>query len=652
MGTRRYPGALPFNSEQEKIFYGRDKDIEKLLTLIQVEKQVLLYSKSGLGKTSLLEAGVIPKLPENFVPISVRFYAYSQEGFSPVERIIEALKRVVEGFEEQPKNVLENLIENHQRHKTLWYYFKRLQLAEEASNNDKQGKVYVLFFDQFEELFTYPEEQIEEFKTQYYELTRLNVPDNIARLISLKRRKQKEIFNRKTISSLHKKNEVKTIFAIRSDRLSLLNNLSDKITDIQITFYEINPLDARQARDAIVKPALDPDIAFETRPFEFDKKAVDKIINELTEDSTHNLETTQLQIVCQRLEDIALQKQTEAATNKTVQIKIKDLPEFKNIFLNFYNYSISKIPVEQRDAAKRLIEDELIRNRQRLSLDENICKDYVKEETLKILVNTHLLRAEQNTFQRFSYELSHDTLVEPILESQKKYKEEQAAIKAEEERKEELRILKEEQERKEAERQRKIKQQRKLIRWSLIFSAIVVVVGVIAVVMGIRAVSSEKEAKLNAKEAEKQTNRAVTALDNLRSAQYEINFKEGKDYMKSADYIKAAEKFKNAYEIKKEDSARILRDSSMRQNALKEKYENIKKEAVSYSEKKEFIKSMEAYNAALETGYNNYEINRARSALKKEALKVYRKDLQDYQEWNDQEMIALTNYRINRMLNL
>ncbi|RLA17701.1 MAG: hypothetical protein DRQ62_14685, partial [Gammaproteobacteria bacterium] len=270
----------------------------------------------------------------------------------------------------------------------------------------------------------------------------------------------------------------------------------------------------------------------------------------------------------------------------------------------------------------------------------------------KILVNTHLLRAEQNTFQRFSYELSHDTLVEPILESQKKYKEEQAAIKAEEERKEELRILKEEQERKEAERQRKIKQQRKLIRWSLIFSAIVVVVGVIAVVMGIRAVSSEKEAKLNAKEAEKQTNRTVTALDNLRSAQYEINFKEGKDYMKSADYIKAAEKFKNAYEIKKEDSARILRDSSMRQNALKEKYENIKKEAVSYSEKKEFIKSMEAYNAALETGYNNYEINRARSALKKEALKVYRKDLQDYQEWNDQEMIALTNYRINRMLNL
>ncbi len=65
MIARRYPGALPFNSKQQNIFYGRDKDIEKLLTLIQVEKQVLLYSKSGLGKTSLLEAGVIPELPEN-----------------------------------------------------------------------------------------------------------------------------------------------------------------------------------------------------------------------------------------------------------------------------------------------------------------------------------------------------------------------------------------------------------------------------------------------------------------------------------------------------------------------------------------------------------------------------------------------------------
>jgi len=82
MGQRRYPGATPFRGDQAKIFYGRDRDIEKMLTLIQVEKKVLLYSKSGLGKTSLLEAGIIPKLPAKFTPISIRFYASSSESVS------------------------------------------------------------------------------------------------------------------------------------------------------------------------------------------------------------------------------------------------------------------------------------------------------------------------------------------------------------------------------------------------------------------------------------------------------------------------------------------------------------------------------------------------------------------------------------------
>ncbi|RLD74895.1 MAG: hypothetical protein DRJ10_16260, partial [Bacteroidetes bacterium] len=105
MIARRYPGALPFNSKQQNIFYGRDKDIEKLLTLIQVEKQVLLYSKSGLGKTSLLEAGVIPRLPENYIALSVRFYAFTKDGLTPVERIIEALRKNVSGFDNSAKNV-------------------------------------------------------------------------------------------------------------------------------------------------------------------------------------------------------------------------------------------------------------------------------------------------------------------------------------------------------------------------------------------------------------------------------------------------------------------------------------------------------------------------------------------------------------------
>jgi len=82
---KRYPGIYSFSQEQKDIFFGRDNDIEKLLILIEVENQVLLYSKSGIGKTSLLNAGVIPKLPKNYEVINVRFYAYNQDNIvSPI----------------------------------------------------------------------------------------------------------------------------------------------------------------------------------------------------------------------------------------------------------------------------------------------------------------------------------------------------------------------------------------------------------------------------------------------------------------------------------------------------------------------------------------------------------------------------------------
>ena len=45
----RYPGIVPFSIYEKNVFYGRDHDIEQLFNLITNNKQVLLYSKSGLA---------------------------------------------------------------------------------------------------------------------------------------------------------------------------------------------------------------------------------------------------------------------------------------------------------------------------------------------------------------------------------------------------------------------------------------------------------------------------------------------------------------------------------------------------------------------------------------------------------------------------
>jgi hypothetical protein len=495
MGQRRYPGATPFTKDQAKIFYGRNNDIRNLLTMVRVEQKVLLYSKSGLGKTSLLEAGVIPKLPKNYVPVSIRFYAKRKDSLSPVEGVLNALENTLGKMDDMPSGALDELETTQKTRKTLWYYFKKLQLSQppepetpEIDDDEEKDeeeitrhlpKTFVLVFDQFEELFSYSKAEIDEFKQQFYELTEQNVPERYAELIAPARRKNREKFNRKVLSEIHRKTNVKTVFAIRSDRLSLLNQLSDKITDIQQIFYEIRPLTNDQAKEAIVNPAKDNSEGFETQPYNFHQDAINKIIHELTKKETgsENIETTQLQIVCHRIEDIAESKRKENPDNGQVEIQVSDLPNFKNIFLDFYEDSIRKLQKESRDKAKRMIEDELIRSKQRISLDENICKEFLTGEELKTLVDTHLLRAERNSFGRFSFELSHDTLVEPILESKNKYEQEKR-LRELEAKKEEERIERE----KEVKRMQEV--QRRKTRWQRTIIGIVSLFLVVSLALG------------------------------------------------------------------------------------------------------------------------------------------------------------------------
>lgn len=545
MGQRRYPGATPFSKEQARIFYGRNNDIQRLLTLVRVERKVLLYGKSGLGKTSLLEAGVIPRLPKNIIPVSIRFYARRNDSLSPVGGVLTALENTLGKLDDMPPCLLDNLETTEKERKTLWYYFKKLQLSQAQPKQDaeeaEEPRTYLLVFDQFEELFSYSKTEIEEFKQQFYELAEQNVPERYAELIAPARRKNREKFNRKALGEIHQKTSVKTVFAIRSDRLSLLNQLSDKITDIQQTFYEIKPLTNEQAKEAVVNPAKDPSEDFETSPYTFQKDAINKIIDELTKKETgsENIETTQLQIVCHRIEEIASQKHNAQSGSSQVEIEKKDLPNFKNIFLDFYEDSIERLKESSRDKAKRMIEDELIRSKQRISLDENICKEFLSAEELKDLVDTHLLRAERNSFGRFSFELSHDTLVEPILESKRIYDEE-----------ERLRKLKEKNRKDRLERDKEMKRmqetQRRKTRWQRTIIGIVSFFLIISLGLGFWGY---RNFCATARESIKTLNKqreATMLLINFKEAQYEEFFEKGETSMKNALYPKAIENFEEA----------------------------------------------------------------------------------------------------------
>ena len=552
---RRYPGVSPFTSEQQNIFFGRDNDIKKLYKLISMRKQVLLYAKSGIGKTSLLNAGVLPKLADNFVIIKIRFFAYNeQNSLSPTDKTLNVLQAAIPS---EPNENLNRLIAQTQYKKTLWYYFKLLQLSGKQK--------FILVFDQFEELFSYPQAEIDRFKSELHELTNIDIPDELKQQIAKDDNADDEF-----VETLYEDLNIKTVFAIRSDRLSLLNLLADKIPDIQETFYELKPLDEEQAKMAIVQPATNKS-DFQTKPFELNRAAIEKIMSTLTKNGKENVESTQLQIVCQRIEDIAQQKYAHTLNNETVTVAENDLPEFKDIFRSFYNDTVNAVTniENERIMVRKFIEDQLIRNRQRISLDEIICTDFITKNILQQLVGQHLLRAERNTTGGFSYELSHDTLIEPIQEA------------AEERR------LREEKEKNEFQRQeelRKLREQRKRQRKIIFIVSIAAIFSIGFAIFGLWQKNI----------AEKEKQKATQMYDQLQEQQYSLFKSEGDKFLNANKFQEAIKQYSNARNIIADKNTAAIDSLINRCNKFalsEEKYYNLFNQG-----KKLFDEARQAFN--------------------------------------------------------
>ena len=564
MLKRRYPGVSPFTERQKNIFYGRDNDIKKLHKLISLRNQVLVYAKSGIGKTSLLNAGVLPKLEQKFNIIKIRFNAYDKQNFvSPTNKVISNIKNKFEETDKQ--TILHTIAQNNDYKKTLWHYLKQYNLLH------KQDIEFILVFDQFEELFSYPNEQIKEFKEQLQQLINDNLPNTVKQFIA-----ENPDIEEQTDILLDDLN-IKTVFAIRSDKLSLINKLTDKLPDIQKTFYELAPLNTEQAKQAMVQPAKDKS-KFETLPFEFAQQALDTTINTLSNNGEQDIETTQLQIICQSIENIAQEKASKTLKSEPVIITKNDLPDFKDIFLNFYENSVvTALDMAIKsgnfhtthkqaiiDKIRIFIETQLIRNEQRISLDKIICFDFVDGEILKTLTDTHLLRAERNSTGGFSYELSHDTLIEPILISKKAREEKEAAeeklrvkneelrIKREKE-KEELRLKNEELRIEKIENEKKRKRQRTII-------AIVTVAAFVSILFGIFGFVNMQKAQKQAKNAKQQTEYAIekeieatNALIDMKTAQINKLITASKNQIMLEQYFAAMPYLTEAKKIQPEN---------------------------------------------------------------------------------------------------
>lgn len=402
----RYPGTRPFQQSDAHLFHGRKQEIKELSHLIIVEKLVILFAKSGIGKTSLLNAGVVPYLrtvAKPYFPIFIRFNDTQQ---TP---------------DQQTRYFLQDYLPDKKKYPTLWETCKYLR-SPDADAAAHETAVPLLIFDQFEELFTlYTPDKIQQFVTQFADLVSSRMPDSVQQQIRNDIQQNPDLSDT-DIAWRETPPNIKIIIAIRSDYLSYLDQLSTPIPAILRNRFQLYPLAADQAQAAIVQPAI-AEGTFESPIFSYSATTLQQLQTALA-NQQNEVESFQLQLICQFIEDEIIAAQKEG---KTITVVEPDLyggeVGLQSILNDFYTNILDGLDTETRPRVQRLVEQELIKNERRISLAQDLITIdlQIPIELLKQLTEMRLLRKEPR-LGSYYYEISHDTLIKPILITYKERK--------------------------------------------------------------------------------------------------------------------------------------------------------------------------------------------------------------------------------------
>ena len=82
-----YPGLRPFRENEQRLFFGRDRQIKEILQRLERSSFAVVIGGSGSGKSSIVNAGVIPSLRKKQLRGRGDFWLTAR--FSPLDRPLE-----------------------------------------------------------------------------------------------------------------------------------------------------------------------------------------------------------------------------------------------------------------------------------------------------------------------------------------------------------------------------------------------------------------------------------------------------------------------------------------------------------------------------------------------------------------------------------
>lgn len=136
-----YRGLEPYRYCDRMIFFEREIETERLLRLTTIYRGALLYGESGVGKSSLINAGFIPRVAQEGATVErLRVQPRSEREF-----VVERIPRLPTGDEFLPSL----LADGQANGKTIFSateFYNRVRALS--------GRRLLLVFDQYEELLT------------------------------------------------------------------------------------------------------------------------------------------------------------------------------------------------------------------------------------------------------------------------------------------------------------------------------------------------------------------------------------------------------------------------------------------------------------------------------------------------------------------
>jgi tetratricopeptide (TPR) repeat protein len=381
-------GLASFTEETRAYFFGRDDEVAELSRRVQRKLLTVLFGQSGLGKTSILRAGLVPRLRgQGYCPIYVRI-DYGKDSPEPAEQIKQAISRTARRSGEWTQVGV--AIEGE----SLWEFLHH----RDDVLRDESGATLIplLIFDQFEEIFTLAQSD------DFGRARAARFIEELADLVENRPPKSLEAKLEEDESGAERfdfaRGDYRVLIALREDYLAPLEGLKKAMPSISQNRLRLAPMTGEQALAAVVQPGkrlVTDEVA----------AAIVRFVAGGAEIAHAEVEPSLLSLICRELND------TRIAQGRD-EISLDLLAgSHASILSNFYQRSLA----DQPEAVRQIIEDDLLTSS---GFRENVAEESLVSrfnavgaapDTLAVLVNRRLLRIEERLDVR-RVELTHDVL--------------------------------------------------------------------------------------------------------------------------------------------------------------------------------------------------------------------------------------------------